>query len=124
MANCSECGSELKEGAQLCRKGGANVDNNQQENNEVIAENRTDNEFVVKYLMIYDPILKRYRYSKAKFIGAIIFALFFIPGLFSLIMGLITFQFLGAIIGFIIPLILGIIGYFVCSFIGNFVRDM
>lgn len=124
MAICSECGSELKEGAQFCSKCGSNVNNNQQEDNEVIVENTTDNEFVVKYLMIYDPILKRYRYSKAKFIGALIFAIFIIPAIFSLIIGLINFQLLGAIGGFIISLILGSIGYFVCSFIGNFVRDM
>ena len=123
MAICSECGSELKEGAQFCSKCGSSINNNQQETNEEIIDNRTNNEFVVKYLMVYDDMLKRYRYSKAKFVGALLFAWFFISGLFSLIMGLITFNLIG--MGtFIISLIIGIIAYVICSFIGNFIRDM
>ena len=122
MVICSECGSELKEGAQFCNKCGSKVNMNKQETNEEIIENRTDNQYVVKYLMVYDDILKRDRYSKAKLIGAILFAWFFISGLFSLITGLLAFN-LSSIAVFIMALILAIIAYFVCSFIGSIIRN-
>ena len=123
MTICKKCGSELKEGAQFCSKCGSSVNNNQQESHEEIKDNRTDNEFVVKYLMVYDEILKRYRYSKAKIIGALLFAWFFLSGIIALIGNLIAFN-IGSILVFIISLIIGIVAYFVCSFIGNFVRNM
>ena len=123
MAICSQCGSELKEGAKFCTKCGSNVIDEQKSNVEVI-ENIPDNEYIVKYLMVYDDILKRYRYSKAKVIGALFFAWCFIIGFFSLLHGLIQFSLLGSIFPFIISLIIGIVLYAVCSFIGDFVRQI
>lgn len=123
MAICSECGSELKEGAQFCNNCGSKVENNEQKIDEDIAQNVQNSTYVEKYLMVYDPIFKRQRYSKAKVIGALIFALFFITGFVSLITGLMVST-SGAIVTFIISLIMGIVGYFVCSLIGNFARDI
>lgn len=123
MAICSECGSELKEGAQFCNNCGSKVENNEEKIDEDIAQNVQNSTYVEKYLMIYDPIFKRQRYSKAKVVGALIFAIFFITGIISLIGGLMV-SLTGAIVAFIISLVMGIIGYFVCSLIGNFVRDM
>ena len=123
MAICSECGSELKEGAQFCNNCGSKVKNNEQKIDEDIAQNVQNSTYVEKYLMVYDPIFKRQRYSKAKVIGALIFALFFITGFVSLITGLMVST-SGAIVTFIISLIMGIVGYFVCSLIGNFARDI
>lgn len=123
MAICSECGSELKEGAQFCNNCGSKVENNEQKIDEDITQNVQNSTYVEKYLMVYDPIFKRQRYSKAKVIGALIFALFFITGFVSLITGLMVST-SGAIVTFIISLIMGIVGYFVCSLIGNFARDI
>ena len=123
MAICSECGSELKEGAQFCNNCGSKVENNEQKIDEDITQNVQNSAYVEKYLMVYDPIFKRQRYSKAKVIGALIFALFFITGFVSLITGLMVST-SGAIVTFIISLIMGIVGYFVCSLIGNFARDI
>lgn len=123
MAICSECGSELKEGAQFCNNCGSKVENNEQKIDEDITQNVQNSTYVEKYLMVYDPIFKRQRYSKAKVIGALIFALFFITGFVSLIIGLMVST-SGAIVTFIISLIMGIVGYFVCSLIGNFARDI
>lgn len=66
MAICSECGSELKEGAQFCNNCGSKVENNEQKIDEDIAQNVQNSTYVEKYLMVYDPILKDRGIQKLK----------------------------------------------------------